>query len=280
MKTIDALYEEQPKTSPLKQIGGKFRQRKMIVEHVKKLYDPHKRVEFRDPFVAGAAVTFEMMRSTNIHRYWLNDKDPAIVAFWQTVHKHSELLRAYIAKGAPTQNDFKIFCENLLTLKKVPIVSDLKVAIGYQKMVIQRLSRSGLGTIATSACGDIEERWNPNSLTNELENMSRMMLDNEVKVTNYDFEQLILDESRRAILYVDPPYFIRGKQIYQHNMSIDDHVRLSVLLKESHHRFVLSYDDCDEILDLYSGWTKIKRVPFKYTNSNVAEAKNELLIIR
>ena len=145
---------------------------------------------------------------------------------------------------------------------------------------MQRLSRSSTGTIETSACADIDGRWNQNSLTKEIENLSRMMLDNEVKVTNYDFEQLILDESRRAILYVDPPYFIRGKGIYQHNMSIDDHLRLSVLLKESPHRFVLSYDDCDEILDLYSAWTKIKRVPFKYTNSNVAEAKNELLIIR
>ena len=34
MKTIDALYQEQPKTYPLKQIGGKFRQRKMIVDHI------------------------------------------------------------------------------------------------------------------------------------------------------------------------------------------------------------------------------------------------------
>ncbi len=243
MTKIDDLYEVKPKTYPIKQIGGKFRARKMIVENLKRLYDPHKRIEFREPFAAGAAVTFEVMRSTGIHRYWLNDKDPAIASFWQSVHRNSELINSYLTKGAPSTKDFQVYRQNLMNLKSIPKPMELRVAIGFQKMVVQRLSRSGLGTIATSSCEDISARWNAPGLAKEIDNLSKMMRNNEIKVTNKDFEFIIQENSRRAVLYIDPPYFIRGKGIYQYNMTVEDHIRLCMALKATPHRFVLSYDD-------------------------------------
>lgn len=51
-----------------------------------------------------------------------------------------------------------------------------------------------------------------------------------------------------AFIFLDPPYFTATK-LYGKNGSLHsfDHERLAATLKGSPHRFLMTYDDCDEI---------------------------------
>lgn len=58
------------------------------------------------------------------------------------------------------------------------------------------------------------------------------------------------------MFYVDPPY-VASERYYNRNYSKfnkDDHIRLNAVLKGIKGRFILSYNDCDFIRDLYKGY--------------------------
>lgn len=77
-------------------------------------------------------------------------------------------------------------------------------------------------------------------------------------IENKDFEGLIKTYDRdRALFYLDPPYF-EAEQYYDADFEEDDHVRLKESLDNIKGRFVLSYNDCEFIRQLYNGYEIIE----------------------
>ena len=75
-----------------------------------------------------------------------------------------------------------------------------------------------------------------------------------VVVENQDFETLIKHYDRPdSFFYADPPYF-STEDMYAVGFNLDDHVRLRDTLKNIKGKFLLSYNDCPEIRELYSGF--------------------------
>ena len=70
-------------------------------------------------------------------------------------------------------------------------------------------------------------------------------------IENIDFERLVkLYDRTGALFYADPPYYGSEKN-YTCEFSQDDHLRLHQVLSEIKGRFILSYNDCEYIRDLY-----------------------------
>ena len=75
-----------------------------------------------------------------------------------------------------------------------------------------------------------------------------------VLVENRDFETLIRSYDRPdAFFYCDPPYY-STESMYDVGFNWDDHVRLRDTLKTIKGKFLLSYNDCPEIRELYEGF--------------------------
>lgn len=75
-----------------------------------------------------------------------------------------------------------------------------------------------------------------------------------VVVENQDFETLIKHYDRPdSFFYADPPYF-STEDMYAVGFNPDDHVRLRDTLRNIKGKFLLSYNDCPEIRELYSGF--------------------------
>ena len=76
-----------------------------------------------------------------------------------------------------------------------------------------------------------------------------------VVVENQDFETLIKHYDRAdSFFYADPPYF-STEDMYEVGFGWDDHVRLRDTLKNIQGKFLLSYNDCPEIRELYEGFS-------------------------
>ena len=76
-----------------------------------------------------------------------------------------------------------------------------------------------------------------------------------VVVENQDFETLIHHYDRPdAFFYLDPPYF-STEGMYDVDFGWDDHVRLRDTLLDIKGKFLLSYNDCPEIRQLYEGFS-------------------------
>lgn len=78
-----------------------------------------------------------------------------------------------------------------------------------------------------------------------------------VIIENKDFELLIKTYDRpKAVFYIDPPYVASERYYNKEYVTFnkDDHIRLNTVLKAIKGRFILSYNDCDFIRNLYKDY--------------------------
>jgi len=75
-----------------------------------------------------------------------------------------------------------------------------------------------------------------------------------VVIENKDFENLISVYDRpTALFYLDPPY-VGTEKYYNAGFIKEDHVRLKKVLSGINGKFILSYNDCSEVRELYSSY--------------------------
>lgn len=81
---------------------------------------------------------------------------------------------------------------------------------------------------------------------------------NRVAIENQDFERLIKTYDRPgALFYLDPPYY-EAEKYYPDRFNPEDHIRLKKCLGDLKGKFILSYNDCPQIRELYNGFTIIE----------------------
>ena len=92
-----------------------------------------------------------------------------------------------------------------------------------------------------------------------------------VIIENKDFEALILQYDRPdAFFYCDPPYYLTEGH-YAVVFTKEDHTRLRDVLKNIQGKFLLSYNDCKFIRELYRDFyiescTRINNMALRYDN--------------
>lgn len=101
----------------------------------------------------------------------------------------------------------------------------------------------------------------------------------KVVIENKDFEKLIGQYDRPiSFFYLDPPYFETEKyykNVGEGGFQEKDHIRLRDKLMAIEGKFLLSYNDCDYIRDLYDGpnihiesFTRINNIKQRYDNGS------------
>uniref|UniRef100_UPI0035A0421E DNA adenine methylase n=1 Tax=Clostridium sp. TaxID=1506 RepID=UPI0035A0421E len=72
-----------------------------------------------------------------------------------------------------------------------------------------------------------------------------------VVIENKDFQDLLkVYDKEGSLIYLDPPYY-GTERYYQVQFSKEDHIRLFDCLKKVKGKFILSYNDCEFIRQLY-----------------------------
>ena len=130
---------------------------------------------------------------------------------------------------------------------RMRITEDYDVRRAAMFLKLLRNSYSSSGKSFASQPFDIRKLF---GLIQELED--RMA---NVVIENQDFETLIRHYDRPdAFFYADPPYF-STEDMYEVGFGWDDHVRLRETLGRIKGKFLLSYNDCPEIRELYDGFS-------------------------
>lgn len=256
--------------------------------------------EYREPFFGGGAVGLSYAAATpDVQKMWLNDKDPGISSLWSAVMWYPDHLKDRIRAFRPTPDSFYELSYKLRSVKTMVTRRDEIVEVGFHKLATHRISFSSLGTMAGGPRGGrkptsdtaIRSRWNPDRLCATVDALHERLAKCDVRhaaCTCLDFGQVIQDDSCPSVIYLDPPYYQEGNALYEHGFTCEDHKRLSDLLKTSKHRWILSYDDCPEIRELYR-WANVQvlnDVNYSVTHradtatgKTVSRTKRELLIV-
>jgi len=278
--------------------GGKSKLKHEIINSLKNKSHLDS-VQYREPFFGGGSIgVMLLLDNPLLNRMWINDKDIGISCLWTALIRYPEDLKEKVLSFTPTVDQFYEMKVKLsdVTLK-MPRQRKKIVDIGFHKLAIHQISYSGLGTKSGGPLGGVDQksdykidcRWSPAYICKKIDKLHGRFSSvyvHENGCTNYDFTDLIKDDSCDSLIYLDPPYYVKGNELYQCGFTNDDHVRLSEALKETKHRWVLSYDDCPEIRDMYS-WANIDELCVNYsitalkdkdTGERLSTKKIELLI--
>lgn len=101
----------------------------------------------------------------------------------------------------------------------------------------------------------------------------------KVVIERHDFEKLIKTYDRdTALFYLDPPYY-EAEKYYSDRFGIEEHIKLKEILGSIKGLFILSYNDCDFIRELYKDYTiiEVARLHNFVTKSGARQYK-ELII--
>lgn len=103
----------------------------------------------------------------------------------------------------------------------------------------------------------------------------------KVIIENVDFERLIKTYDRpNALFYLDPPY-VNSEQYYTaYQFSESDHCRLYNVLKNINGKFILSYNDCEFVRNLYKNYNikSVSRINLLSSTGRNQTKFNEVII--
>jgi DNA adenine methylase len=243
--------------------GGKY----YALNILKPFWACFKYDEYREPFVGGGSVFFSKKKA----KYnWLNDKDTDLITTYQVISNPE--LRPQLIDKLEIEIASKERWREILNFQPT---NDLEIA--YRYYYLNRTSFSG--KMVSPGWGYRDKRSVPPERWHEKIEPCGEKLTNST-ITNLDFEEVIKAKKQgdQVLMFVDPPYFSPPKKKhYRHGFEYQDHVRLSEVLKETEHKFFLTYDDVPEIRAMYA-WAKIYEVNFIYRvdNSNIQEGTRNL----
>lgn len=214
--------------------------------------------EYREPFAGGATVFFNKAKA-NVN--WLNDLDSELISTYRCVANPNlrEELTARFANEVANPERWR---------EVLNFQPETELDIAFKYFYLNRTSFSG--KLISPAWGYRPKRSLPPERWHERIYPCGEKLE-DIKLTSNDFEEVISAPSERSVLmYVDPPYFLPPKRKhYRHGLDHDDHLRLAESLKKTKHRFFLTYDDAEEIRELYR-WAYIYPLKFFYRVENSA----------
>lgn len=248
------------------------------------VFTPPENAWFVEPFFGSGAAGLQLLEHVDTSiSVWINDIDYSMFAIWHSVIHETRKLVRYVRDFEPTKESF-------YELKKTDGISTGCVARdAFQKIALHRMSVSGFGAMAGGPIGGKRQggaytvgcRWTPASIEQAIYNAKETLFRfPEVRITNFHFRDVLGEVSESSVVYLDPPYYVKGGQLYAHNMTHDEHDELARLLKGTKADWRLSYDDCPQVRELYS-WAEFRELEVRYTNSvtNKMRPKNRELLI-
>ena len=229
--------------SPLRYPGGKSR----AVERISALIPVFE--EFREPFVGGGSVFISLKQKFPNKRFWINDIYEDLAVFWQQNQINSEKVIKQIREWKGEFSDGKKLFYFLRQNKGN--FDEIKIAAAF--FIFNRISFSGTTEAGGFSVQAFEKRFTDSSI--ERLNKIPQVLQN-VRITSFDYESLVLTEGENVFLFLDPPYFsATNSALYGKNGNLHknfNHERFAEVLQKCQHKWLLTYDDSPFVRKLFS----------------------------
>ncbi|MFN4032610.1 MAG: DNA adenine methylase [Fimbriimonadales bacterium] len=258
--------------SPLRFPGGKSRAIGQILPLIPD-FD-----EYREPMVGGGSVFLAVRQRYPSRRFWINDLNYELYCFWKVVQECADRLADALHQlRATTKNGKELFYR---LLDRYGQGNEFERAMRF--FVLNRITFSG----TVDSGGYSEQAFRGRFTHSSIERLRCVApLLQGVRITHGDYEPLLREEGESVFIFLDPPYYsavnsrLYGKRGELH-LSFD-HLRLAQALRDTAHRWLLTYDDSAYIRELYLDYTQVCwRLQYGMNNykQTTARAGQELFI--
>ena len=252
-------------STPLRYPGGKSLMTSFFVDLFQK-NNLHE-IVYAEPYAGGAGAAINLLLNNYVKEIIINDANVGIYSFWNALINDSDRFIEVVHDIPVTMNEW--YRQREILLKSIEPSFELGVATFF----LSRTNRSGViyGGAIGGATEDkqakakykIDCRFNKNDLIPRLETIAANK--HRIKVCNEDALSFLRQLDGNVFVYLDPPYYVKGKSLYMNHYTDKDHKELALFLQnEAHFNWMLSYDDVPQIRALYEN-LELYRFPLKYT---------------
>lgn len=246
--------------SPLRYPGGKSK----IYGRVKNLIESNSLCDktYVEPFAGGFGIGIGLLHDDIVQTAVLNDYDSHIYHFWYAVLYQTDTLLEMIA-DTPITLDERERQKNVYRDDSADEVSD-----GFATLFLNRVNFSGvikggpLGGLSQNSEYKIDCRFNKIEIAKKIEQIA--LLRDRIKLYNCDASELITRHLQGRInssfFNIDPPYVKKGHKLYTNYFKEEDHKQLKEIIAEylGDTHWIVTYDDCDLIRNIYKDYYKVK----------------------
>lgn len=246
--------------TPLRYPGGKAKLSEYVKEIIRtnKLYDG----EYVEPYAGGAGVALELLFQEYVTKVHINDLSEPIYSFWKSVLNDTEELCRLVKNtrlSVPSWDRQKRIFAN-------PKDHSF-VQLGFAAFFLNRTNRSGIlnggiiGGRDQSGPWKIDARYNADELIFRIQSIAKMR--RKIKLTQSDALNLLRSGlpkwPKKTLIYLDPPYYEQGRELYYDYYKPDDHAELAKFIgsKMDGRFWIVSYDNVAPIKKLYSDFRSI-----------------------
>lgn len=241
--------------TPLRYPGGKGK----LATYIKRLMKVNRLLdgEYVEPYAGGAGIGLELLFHEYVSRIHINDVSRPVHAFWKAVLNHTDELCKFVIDTPLT---VKVWDKQKRILGNAAEQDEL--TLGFATFFLNRTNRSGILNGGIIGGRDQTGRWKMDArynaqLVHRITSIARMK--DRIHLTRQDalrfLKSGVIRWPEKTLIYLDPPYYVKGRDLYYDFYEPKDHARVAEFVRASIklQRWIVSYDNEPAIRELYKG---------------------------
>ncbi len=211
--------------------------------------------EYTEVYAGGAGIAWALLLQEFVRRVHINDLNMPLMAFWTcVVHLTDELCK--LIEDTPITID-EWYRQRLV--QERPAEHSI-LELGFSTFFLNRTNRSGIlkggvvGGKSQTGKWKLDARFNKKDLIQRIQRIGQYS--GRIELYNLDAARFIEDVLPRLpannLVYLDPPYYRKGQDLYENHYQQDDHRQIAdLVILRVRQPWVVSYDAAPEITELY-----------------------------
>jgi DNA adenine methylase len=245
--------------TPLRYPGGKGK----LTDFIKLVFEQNNLLDghYVEPYAGGAGIAITLLLHSYASCVHLNDLNPAVHAFWHSVLNEPDQLCRLVRDAKLNMKEW----HRQKAILNTPL-EHTELELGFATFFLNRTNRSGIiqGGVIGGKNQDgnwkLDARFNRGDLIQRIENIA--MYRSRIRLYNLDaadlIKKVIPSLPFKTLVYLDPPYYVKGKGLYENHYTHDDHVKVSKIVATRLKRpWIVSYDHTPAIVNMYPGFQSI-----------------------
>lgn len=258
--------------SPLRYPGGKTK----LYKYVKSILEVNNLIgeTYIEPFAGGSGLALKLLINNDVKRIVINDLDPAIYAFWYCVLNNPEQMCNFVDTVPLTVDEWDK--QHIIYVNQQDYT---QLELAQATLFLNRTNVSGVITGGVIGKRDqtgkykIDARFNRTKLARKIRTISA--LSSKIDLYNLDAVDFLQNELRhyyKAFINFDPPYVVKGGQLYKNAFTEEDHILLRDQIARCNRKWIVTYDMCNLVANLYSKF-RGSTVDIYYSANGAKKAK-------
>jgi len=245
--------------SPLRYPGGKgaLADFMKLVVRESELSDGH----YAEVYAGGAAIAWSLLFSEYVQDVHINDLNPSIYAFWRSVFDQTDELCDLIETVDVTMEEWHRRREIQASSATHSVLE-----LVFSTFFLNRTNRSGIlrggviGGKEQKGKWKLDARFNKADLIARIRRIARYR--DRVHIYRADAADFIREQLPRlpqnTLVYLDSPYYRKGKELYEDHYNADDHAGIAGLVAGLGQPWIVSYDAVPEVIRLYGRFRSLE----------------------